>query len=159
MSGYRPLTEGGSKNRYSVREHIEERFAFLADESGFAVRDASVAHEFAIVYKRDNIALGVILEMPDTPFVSWQIFDGKRLVRRVLWRLGSSACGGAVRKWEEYRDNAPVDDWIRAIQTGEHAELLDRILACYADSVRADLPKALDGRMFAGLRRDQSVKI
>ena len=95
------------------------------------------------------------LEMPDLPFVVVQKTGSDGVVSEVRFGLATQACDGAAALWVEARNGMSIERWTHRFRAGEYDQLLDKVLGCYAMSVRGSWSKIVDGTVF--LPRKQST--
>lgn len=131
-----------------VAGKLASHFDFLVQDHGFELRDASVAHEIAVVYSRGSLSVRVILEIPAAPIVELQQLRPGRAPAWIQLAPGPGSCGGALDVWNRSRDEWAIDRLVDALRAGGLDDRLHPMLDSLAQGVVERWQRFLDGTLF-----------
>ncbi len=125
---------------------VLKHFAFLEEEYSFSRSLFAVAHESVFSFRRGNVEVEVIFEIPDIPFLSINEIRHGRIPREYPLRLPKKGeTRQLVLEYEKKRDSETTDRWLRHFRAGLLDDAFDKMIYYYARRVRSLMPDLLAG--------------
>ncbi|MCP4602425.1 MAG: hypothetical protein GY847_18235 [Proteobacteria bacterium] len=125
---------------------VLKHFTFLEEEHSFSRSLSAIAHESVFSYRRGNVEIRVIFEIPDIPFLSINEIRPGRIPRQHPLRLPKKGdTRQLVLEYEKRRDSESTDKWLRNFRAGLLDDVFDKMIYHYARRIRSLMPNLLAG--------------